>query len=153
MLAVASAWVAGALLLVTAWMTSAVWNLGELQLLSATLVLRSFAVAVLAAHYFARHGRVSAVASAGYAAAVVASIIVLLVGPSNPDGRAQAEVLFGLVLVGIGVWLLIAGRKWGSPFSASLRAPAPLVIAAGGMYVLMSVVCITGIARANPWWR
>ncbi|RZS68702.1 CHAT domain-containing protein [Agromyces ramosus] len=157
-LPITTAWIAAGLLAVLAWFTlmwePSSWNLGAGQL------VQVLALAVLAIHHFTRPHRDSAVAASGYALAVGASLVSLanslasrggatsingqpipMAGATSTDGWGYFA--FGLILIVVGGWLLVAGKKVGLPYDASLRVPGPFVIAAGAVFCFVSVVWLT----------
>jgi hypothetical protein len=67
-----------------------------------------------------------------------------------------AYLLFGVVLIVVGVRLVYLGRKGDSPFLASLRTPGPFVIAAGAAEVFTQLILLTSawdwLQTANWFW-
>ena len=146
-LPITTAWIAAGLLAVLAWFTL-IWE-GPSTYLEAGQLVQVLAVAVLAIHHFTRPHRDSSIAAGGYTLAVGASLVSLVASffawgsweGSDIDG--WGDLAFGLILILVGSWLVVAGKKVGPPFGASLRVPGPFVIAAGAMFWFVSVVWFT----------
>jgi hypothetical protein len=113
-------------------------------------VAQTVALAALAAYHATRPRRDSGFASAGYALGVVASLVALasvVIGQRAYEFFAVVpwtDLVVGVVLGVVGVWLAAVGRARGGPFGRSLWIPGPFVVAAGAMTALAGAVAIAG---------
>jgi hypothetical protein len=119
------------------------------QLAPAAFLAQTLALATLSVHHLTRPNGDSVPASAGYAMAAVVSVVALSNISRDVEARTWGDAaILGLILVAVGAWLLIIGRRGASPFTSSLRAPAPFVFAVGAVYLIASVLRFTG---AGDW--
>ncbi|GAA4347091.1 CHAT domain-containing protein [Microbacterium rhizosphaerae] len=108
------------------------------------------AVALLASHHAARPHRDSRLAAAGYGLAAVVSLVSMIgasVGESAYAAYAVipwAELVVGILLGAVGLWLTAVGRARGGRFGKSLWIPGPYVIAGGAMTALGGAVAVAG---------
>ena len=137
---VASAWIALVMLALTAWAATDLWDLDTPQ--GVFLITQTMAVAVLSIHHLARLERDAAIAAAGYALGLGISLYGLLTMDLREDVFLR-QIIFGLLLIVVGAWLTIAGRKRAALFASSSRVPGPFVIANGMACVLSGIVWVT----------
>lgn len=150
--AVALAELAAVLLAYTAWMVvaAALRPADVYQLVPAAVLAQALALATLSAHHFTRPERDAWLVAAGYAVAAAASVFVLSTVSTDLALSNQGVLFIGIILVVVGAWLAVAGRRRASPFAPSLRAPAPFVIVAGAVYLIASLIWITEMTDWAP---
>lgn len=108
------------------------------------------ALVLLASHHAARPGGDSRLAAAGYGLAAVVSLVSMIgasVGESAYAAYAVipwAELVIGILLGAVGLWLTAVGRARGGRFGKSLWIPGPYVIAGGAMTALGGAVAVAG---------
>jgi hypothetical protein len=108
------------------------------------------ALAALASHHATRPHRDSGLAALGYGLATVVGL-VSLAGASVGENVYEAyaaipwtELVIGVLLSAVGIWLTAVGRVRGGLFGQSLWIPGPYVIAGGAMTALGGAVAISG---------
>lgn len=144
---VALAGIGAALLAYTAWMLiGAVVQPGDAyQLAPAAFVGQTLAFAALSVHHLTRPNRDSMPASVGYAIAAGVSVVTVSNALTDLEARSWGDAaVLGVILVVLGAWLVVVGKRGASSFAASLRAPAPFVIAVGAAYLIAAVLRSAG---------
>ena len=144
---VALAGIGAALLTYTGWMLiGAVVQPGDAyQLAPAAFLGQTLAFGALSVHHLTRPNRDSMPASVGYAIAAGVSVVTVSNALADLEARGWGDAaVLGVILVALGAWLVVVGKRGASSFAASLRAPAPFVIAVGAVYLIAAVLRSTG---------
>lgn len=144
---VALAGIGAALLAYTGWMLiGAVVQPGDAyQLAPAAFLGQTLAFGALSVHHLTRPNRDSMPASVGYAIAAGVSVVTVSNALTDLEARGWGDAaVLGVILVALGAWLVVVGKRGASSFAASLRAPAPFVIAVGAVYLIAAVLRSTG---------
>lgn len=144
---VALAGIGAALLAYTGWMLiGAVVQPGDAyQLAPAAFLGQTLAFGALSVHHLTRPNRDSMPASVGYAIAAGVSVVTVSNALTDLEARGWGDAaVLGVILVALGAWLVVVGKRGASSFAASLRASAPFVIAVGAVYLIAAVLRSTG---------
>lgn len=148
---VALAGIGAALLAYTAWMLigAVVQPADAYQLAPAAFLGQTLAFGALSVHHLTRPNGDSVPASVGYAIAAGVSVVTVSNALTDLEARSWGDAAaLGIILVAVGAWLVVVGKRGASSFAASLRAPAPFVIAVGAAYLIAAVLRSTG---AGSW--
>ncbi len=140
-----AAWTAAILIGVSVISVLLATLLPDRNLLQIPVVTYVLALVALAGHYLARPDRGRLIGFTLYATAAVLVLVSANAGASGnpfysvPGQNAYLGLLaYGAVLVVIGYWLIVAGRR-ASRFARSLRSPSIWVLAAGATAILMAI--------------
>lgn len=150
--AVALAGLAVVLFAYTGWMLVAAALRPEdwYELAPVAVVGQTLALATLSAHHVTRPDREAWVVAAGYAVAAGASAFIVSNMRTDLPLSNRGVPVVGLILIAVGGWLAVVGRRSGSRFAASLRAPAPFAIVAGTVYLIASLIWFGDVSDWAP---
>ncbi|WP_052226637.1 CHAT domain-containing protein [Microbacterium mangrovi] len=113
-------------------------------------VAQALALVTLAVYHAVRPRRDGRPAVIGYTLAAVASfagVAVVIAGQHAYELLAAlpwTDLVTGILLGAVGVWLSAVGRARGGPFGRSLWIPGPFTLAAGALTALVGSVAIIG---------
>ena len=154
-LPIALAWIAAALIAVTVGVIFIGNAGGGPGFGLAAITAQLLAMTALSVHHVTRPNR-DGVAAGGYAVAAGLAVFALSSINSDPARITWAYLVFGVVLILVGVRLVYVGRTSDSPLVASLRTPGPFVIAAGAVEVFTQLTLLTSawdwMQTANWFW-
>ena len=154
-LPIALAWIAAALIAATVGVIFIMNAGGGSGFGLAAITAQLLAMTALSVHHVTRPNR-DGVAAGGYAVAAGLAVFALSSINSDPARITWAYLVFGVVLILVGVRLVYVGRTVDSPFVASLRTPGPFVIAAGAAEVFTQLTWLTSawdwMQTANWFW-
>ena len=154
-LPIALAWIAAALIAATVGVIFIMNAGGGSGFGLAAITAQLLAMTALSVHHVTRPNR-DGVAAGGYAVAAGLAVFALSSINSDPARITWAYLVFGVVLILVGVRLVYVGRTSDSPFVASLRTPGPFVIAAGAVEVFTQLTLLTSawdwMQTANWFW-